>query len=541
MMHRLQYLFVSAAIGLSTATPGSAQTLDEMKAEIQALQKRVEQLERERKPPPVQHPAPVARAPSRAPVKTAQQPPAPQPAAPPPEAQAQQNAVDLKAAVAAEVKATYAPPPGKPGGLTVRIPGTDTTVRLYGFVKLNAISDLTTYDANDSLTAQSIQLFNTPAQRQGGGTQFSARRSRIGFETWTPVKDSDFGEFHTQVEMDFAGQNTSLTTQATSNSYTPRLRKAYADFGSANGGWGALLFGQQDSVFNDTSLLPIQWMADWTFVGIDNIRQAQVRYSYGFGNGLSVAAAVESPYSDVTTTAGTSYPNSNGGGGIGWQTTPDFTGRVLWKQDWGLLALRGVVRPQIDLNNQGATAINQQFKQSTSGYGVGVTGNVQVIPGRFILMASGNAGNGLGRYLDSTANGYGAVSSFGIPGSTLASTSGINAVGVYGGMVGAQVFFTPLLRTNMALGGARLILPGYTSQFGGCVGSTASTGTCAGTNTSEYAASINLVWSPFKAVDLGLEYQYVARNLQQRAVTGPGLASSGGIENRIELTAIGRY
>ena len=246
-----------------------------------------------------------------------------------------------------------------------------------------------------------------------------------------------------------------------------------------------------------------------------------------------------SPYSDVTTTSGTSYPNSNGGGGIGWQTTPDFTGRVLWKQDWGLIALRGVVRPEITLNNEGASAVNQQFKQTTSGYGVGITGNVQVIPGRFILMASGNAGNGLGRYLDSTANGYGAVSNFGIPGSTLASTSGINAVGVYGGMVGAQMFFTPLLRSNMAIGGARLILPSYTSQFGGCVGSASAAGTCSGTNTSEYAASINLVWSPFKAVDIGLEYQYVARNLQQRAVTGSGLASSGGIANRIELTAIG--
>jgi hypothetical protein len=32
---------------------------------------------------------------------------------------------------------------------------------------------------------------------------------------------------------------------------------------------------------------------------------------------------------------------------MGWQTTPDFAARVLWKQDWGLLALRGVVRPQI--------------------------------------------------------------------------------------------------------------------------------------------------------------------------------------------------
>ena len=181
-MHHLKYLAFSTVLGLSTIAPGKAQTLDEMKAQIQALQQRVEQLEAAQKAPPPRLPAPVARAPSPAPVRTAQQP-TPQPAAPPAAPEAQPAPIDLKAAVAAEVKAAYAPPPGKPGGLTVRIPGTDSTVRVYGFVKLNAIGDLTTQDQSDALTAQSIQLFNTPAQRQGGSTQISARRSRIGFET----------------------------------------------------------------------------------------------------------------------------------------------------------------------------------------------------------------------------------------------------------------------------------------------------------------------------------------------------------------------
>jgi hypothetical protein len=121
-------------------------------------------------------------------------------------------------------------------------------------------------------------LSNSAAQRTGGDTQASARRSRLGFKTWTPV-NAEFGEFHTLIEMDFAGQNTSLTTQATSNSYTPRLRKAYADFGLPDGGCGALLFGQNDSLFSDTALSPIQWMSGWTFVGMDKVRQAQIRYT----------------------------------------------------------------------------------------------------------------------------------------------------------------------------------------------------------------------------------------------------------------------
>ena len=412
-------------------------------------------------------------------------------------------------------------------------------VRPYGFIKLNGSTDLTTFDRSDNLTAQSIQLLNTSAQKTGGDTQVSARRSRAGFETWTPVNE-EFGEFHTQVEMDFAGQNTNLTTQATSNSYTPRLRKAYADFGEPVGGWGSFLFGQTDTLYSDTTLLPLQWLSDWTFVGIDNVRQGQVRYTYGFQNGISIAVGVESPYSDVTTTSGTSYPDSNGGGGFGWQKSPDFTARILYKDTWGSLALRAVLRPQINLNNEGSSTDDSQFNKSTTGYGFGPTVVFNAIKDKLILMASGNVGTGLGRYLDATTNGFGATSDFGLPGITGANAS-IDAVSVYGGMLGAQYYFTKTLRTNMAIGGARIMMPGYTAQFGGCVGSVATSGTCTNVNTSEWAGSINLIWSPFPMVDLGFEYQHVERVLQQRAVTLPGATSGGGIANRLQATAIGRF
>ena len=116
-------------------------------------------------------------------------------------------------------------------------------------------------------------------------------------------------------------------------------------------------------MYSDNPLLPIQWLNDLTFVGVSNVRQAQVRYTYGFGGGLTGAFGVEAPYSDITTATGTSYPDSNGGSGIGWQYSPDFTGRLVWKQEWGLLALRGLVRPQIDLNNRGRIGNQRTVQQ----------------------------------------------------------------------------------------------------------------------------------------------------------------------------------
>jgi len=538
---------VLAGIGPLAAAPASAQSLEEMKAQIQALQRRIDQLEvqqkraahAQRQAPAVARAAPAA---SAAQVQAAQRAAeqAQQAAAQAQQSvvQAKQEAAQAKETAAAEVKAAYAPPPGKPAG-TFRIPGTEVAVRIYGFAKANGTWDLTTQDRNDTLTAQSIQLFGTANQRTGGDTQLSARRSRIGFESWTPINDT-FGEFHSLVEMDFAGQNTSLTTQATSNSYTPRLRKAYVDFGKATGGWGSVLFGQDNTVFGDQALLPIQWMSDWTFVGVSNVRQGQFRYTYGFGDGVSASFGVESPYSDITTSSGTSYPDSNGGAGFGFSNTPDFTGRVMWKQDWGLLALRGVVRPQIELNNQGATVAGSRFSKSTAGYGLGLTAVTKLLDGSLVLMASANGGSGLGRYLDATSNGFGAVSNAGLPGVTPANVN-IDPVTSYGGMIGLQYFFTPTIRTNMALGGARLNMPSYTAAFGGCVGAASPTGTCSAVNKAEWAGSVNLVWSPFKAVDIGLEYQHVERTLEGSFATGGGNATTGGVANRIQLTGIGRF
>lgn len=563
MRQGLRLIAMTTVFGLMAGPPAKAQSVEELKAELKGLQqhlttelkgvqRRIDQLEAQQKrtsgevhreanqaqaprgpsAPQVQRAekaadrAQAAAAKAQQTVEQAQQ-------------QAAQQAQAIKADAVSETLSEFAPPPGRPSGLVVRIPRVDTTVRLYGFAKMNASTDLTTQDRGDTITPQSFQLFNTAAHRQGGGTQFSARRSRIGMETWTPV--GEIGDFHTQFEMDFFGQNVNLTTQASNSSFTPRLRLAYADLGRARGGWGNFLFGQQASTFNDQTLLPIQWMRDGPFLGISNVRQAQFRYTYGFDNGLSVSAAVESPYSDITTTAGASFPDANGGGGIGSGTAPDFTGRLLWRDaDIGLLALRGVVRPQINLNNNGAAAVASRFNRGTSGFGVGLTGVINLLDGKLVLMASGNAGNGLGRYLNSTSLGFGAVSNFGLPGIT-GDQASINPVGIFAGMVGAQYFFTPTLRTNMSLGGARLSLPNYVSEFGGCLQSTAASGTCSAVNNSLWMGTINLVWSPIRAVDIGIEYQHLERHLAAPFVPQAGFTTTGGIQNRIQLTTIGRF
>ena len=135
-----------------------------------------------------------------------------------------------------------------------RIPGTNTSVRLYGFARLQASGDPGPWNRSDVVTDQSIPLERgADGARTGGDVQFSARRSRVGIEMRTPL-DEDFGNIRTQVEIDFAEQTSDLTTQATNNSYTSRLRQAFAEFGQfQDGGRGKVLVGQSASLFAETS------------------------------------------------------------------------------------------------------------------------------------------------------------------------------------------------------------------------------------------------------------------------------------------------
>jgi hypothetical protein len=93
----------------------------------------------------------------------------------------------------------------------------------------------------------------------------------------------------------------------------------------------------------------------------------------------------------------------------------------------------------------------------------------------------------------------------------------------------------------MAIGGARIELPSYASMFGGCVGSTIASGTCSSTNQSAWGGTINVIWSPFRALDVGLEYQHFERALQSAFSTGTNTATTGGVANRIQMSGIARF
>ncbi len=553
-------LLAGCAASLLAAVPARAQSVEDLKAQLNLLQRRIEQLEQEQRraarrdaeqrqtarrsqaQPPV-----AAAAPGTAPSQQAQGLSRPPTATGPVESQQAQglaqttNQAPPQVASALPVQAEQNNDPlaqwrgSFPGSF--RVPGTDTSVRLYGFAKLNMSGDFGPRNRSDTTTGSSIPLSHgANGARSEGDFQASGRRSRIGIETRTPFSEA-FGEIRTQIEMDFAGQNTDLTTQATSNAYTPRLRQAFAEFGQFQpGGWGTVLVGQSNSLFSEGALLPLQWLNDWTALGIGSIRQAQLRYTHRFTNGFNISAAVENSYSDVTSTTGTSYPDSNGGAGFGMSHVPDFTLQALYQGDWGFAALRGVLR-EVRISNTGATIASQRYSDSDVGFGIGATGAVNLFDKRLILATSLNYGKGLGRYLDGSSAGYSAVTNYGLS-TSQGGGKEIDMVEVMAAMVGAQYKWTDSIRSNVSLHGVRLNYPSYVRYFSGCEGTSAtSSAVCDGVNRDIWATAVNLIWSPVKPIDLGIEYTHIERTLQQQDIYG----ARGGKADRIQASAIVRF
>lgn len=430
------------------------------------------------------------------------------------EAQQAENTRAQQAAAAQAAEANRAAQAAKQASMTpgsfpgsFRVPGTNTSVRLYGFVRATGTYDLNGRNRAPFQNSNAVPLTTGPAERQGGDTQFSARYSRLGFETHT---DSDWGLIRSVVEMDFGGvQSTgSLTTQ---NSWIPRLRQAFVEA-------GPLLAGQTTTLFGDT----LAWdMIDFgTMVGLGGPRQAQIRYTATLSPGVTWAFALENPYSDYTYTGGAVLPDSDTTPALAINRLPDFTTSARIKGTWGDVALQGVLR-RIDFTNDGATVASQRFSDETLGYGVALNGVLNVFQ-KDRLMARAAYGDGVGRYIDNF--GSGAVSNVGLAGVLHPELDTVKASSI---MVGYQHFWSDTVRSSVGAGFAHFNYPSYARSF--------SPATQNIQNTNLVQGLANIIWTPVTALDLGLEYNYGTRDLLSASTEG----ATHGLGQRI--TALVRY
>jgi hypothetical protein len=198
------------------------------------------------------------------------------------------------------------------------IPGTSTSFRLRGFVRLTGLYDFNPIGSRDDFVTNTIPVPQTSGQNYNA----AARYSRFALETWTPTPICSWN-VHTFIEGDFFNG----PAQAVGGGGNPfRLRFAFVDF-------GYFRLGQQNSVFMDSNAFPTT--VDFAGPrGLVNQRRPGARVTIPLCDQLFFAAGIEQPFSDITTN----------GLGTNVQDVPDFAAHLRYETAFGHVQISTLLR-----------------------------------------------------------------------------------------------------------------------------------------------------------------------------------------------------
>ncbi len=377
----------------------------------------------------------------------------------------------------AEVKAKGAVEVGDIPG-SFRIPGSDISLRLYGFVELNYVHDFKgdNSDSDYSTFAPYMPLKGTADYARKNRDYLTARTSRLGLETGTPTK---WGVLSAKIEGDFNneprtgnsaqyGSVANLFTQQATSSYGFRVRQAYGQF-------GGLLAGMTWSTFMDVDNYPET--VDFNgAIGNTFVRQPQLRYTYGtpYQGNFTVALENSSAYV-LDESSGLPVASS-------LSRMPDLVLRWDKGFEWGSMSVRGVTQElRVD---DGAGA-----KAATRGWGAGSSALIKTVGDDYLVLAV-TYGDGIGRYLNYVE---GAIFD--------SANKKILMERALGVMAGYQLKTSDVLRFNFVYGMTRHLDNGYT-DFIRAVGFDAGR---FGINRQVQQAHVGFIYNPVRSVDLGLE------------------------------------
>ncbi|PWR21644.1 DcaP family trimeric outer membrane transporter [Zavarzinia compransoris] len=299
---------------------------------------------------------------------------------------------------------------------SIRIPGTSTSLKIGGYVKLDGVYDFGG-PSGSTASADGIPIGGVPVR--DNQFQFNARQSRINIATETPFDDIKVRSF---IEVDFYGTG---GNEAASNSAGIRLRQAVVTA-------GAFTVGQTFTTLYDAAAAT-ETLDFAARPGETSIRQPLVRYTWKQGPG-ALAVSLENPESDFTgnvaansavPTALGSVPNPN------FDHVPDLVGSYTYSFDWGHLSAQGLLR-QVSVDNG-------TVEDSVVGYGLGLSGSIK-LGGKSKLMFHGLYGSGIARYF---ALGFGGSASF--------DGTSLDAQTAWGGDVTLQYWWTDTVRSNVAV------------------------------------------------------------------------------------------
>jgi len=355
----------------------------------------------------------------------------------------------------------FNPAPAKAADSGLILPN-GATMKIYGYTKLDVLWTDQNGGGTYAYTPGAVLTDAVDKVSADSKVMMHARQSRLGFATSTPT---EYGKLITKIEGDFygAGGNAHI-----SNSYGLRVRHAYGQLGN-------LLAGQTWSTFIDLNtygdILDFGGPAGSLF-----IRQAQLRWTQPF-NGGSFQFAIESPYCDFIS-KDPAAPAT--GSGI---IVPDVIARVNFGGSFGKYSVATLLR---NLRIDDGVGV---YDDNVWGYGISLNAAIPIV-GKDTLILQFNYGDALGRYMESEF-----ADAFIDPVSH--DIEKCNQLGI---VVGYRHFWKSNLRSS--------ILYSYASRDN-------DTDYVANTVDEQYQSlHANLIWSPVSRVNIGAEYIWAYRELE---------------------------
>jgi hypothetical protein len=352
------------------------------------------------------------------------------------------------------------------------VPGTNTSFRFRGFVRLTGLYDFQPIGSRDDFVTNTIPV----PQQAGQNYNFSARYSRIGLDTWTPTPLFEWN-VHTFIEADFFNG----PAQAVGGGGNPfRLRFAFVDF-------GYFRVGQQNTVFMDGNAFPLT--VDFAGPrGLVNQRRPGVRVTIPLCDKLFWAMGIEQPFSDITTN----------GLGTNVQDVPDFATHLRYESDFGHVQLSSILR---------AIGYRPTGGEVTRRTGWGVSGSAVLHPWALLIgsnpvrkdnptglersriLVQYTAGWGIGRYVQDTAG-------LGLDGQVDPATGAFDTVYTAGWSASYEHWFTERWLSNVT----------YSQTLVGTKGDQPGD-----TYVGAKYLAVSLWFIPIRNLSLGAEYLYGER------------------------------
>ena len=414
------------------------------------------------------------------------------------------------------------------------IPGSDTCLKVGGRVRYDlAYSPAQTYYATTAASG-TANTTNGVKDLQPQDTYGMHTRGRINVDARTA---SDYGTVRTYI-----GLRTDFNTGLLSGVKSPIA-------GTSNA----------SDLIKRTTTQPVMEFAFIQFAGFTAGKMAEIVSGDWFGNmynynhyasfstgvfGLAYTAILPGGFSatvgiednsdfdgnNVSATAYASAPY-----GTPYNKLPVIAGKLAWDQAWGQIQVSGGLA-----SNRSVVETNAQtvptYDKTMTGWAIGgqLTLNADMIAKGDKFYVLGGYSNGLNKlgYKNASKESGLSRNADGIPQAynnfTCDAAGNIcqNTTSLFADLAFLH-YWTPSVRQNMIVGMAA-VNPGTLATgvlASGALGST-SPASPATQKATFYQVGTNLIWSPVKALDIGLEVMYDRANVSNNPITGYGCAAT---------------